>query len=121
MLDHSESHNLTSAYYQTAIGRSSSLADSISSMPTLSTSLSLSLCHNRPDVSGVSPISSQEGHSKLGVPCCVNSTADPVSATETNLDQAFARLLVSSLSIMFPSFFFTDFHDKGHFRRGSTY
>ena len=77
------------------MGQSTSPVDSISSTPTLSTSLSLSLCHNRLDVGGVSSIPSQEGLSKLEVPSCVNSSADPVLATEVNLDQAFARMSVS--------------------------
>lgn len=52
--------------------------DSVS-MPAFSTSLS----------------SQAYGLSKLEVPSYVNNAVDPVSATEANLDQAFAKMSVS--------------------------
>ena len=70
--------------------------DPVSSVPALSVSLPLSLCHNRrDDGSDASSISSQ-CLSKLKVPASyTNSAIDSVSATEANLDEVFASMSVS--------------------------
>lgn len=78
------------------MGRPVSPADLISSAPALRATLPLSLCHGRrDDSSDASPIFSRS-LSKSTVPrCYTNSAVDPVSATEANLNQAFASMSVS--------------------------
>ena len=111
--DYSEPHNsipstpLFLRTDSTLMTRPASPARSVSSMPTLNTSSSLT-CHSR-DGSDASSISSYEGPSKFQFPSYVySSTTDPVSATEANLDQAFAGMSVSWLCIMFQALSLTD-------------
>ena len=82
------------------MGWPASPTDSVSSMLTLSGSSSPTLCHSQ-NGSDVSSTSLHAGLSKLEAPCLEStcpSSIDIISMAEANLDQAFARMLVSCSS-----------------------
>jgi len=102
------------------MGRPASPTDSVSSTPTLCGSSSPTLCHSQ-NGSDASSTSLQAGLSKLKSSCVESihpSTMDPISVIETNLDQAFSRMLVSSCMMSRVSLV-TDSNNKGHFHRGT--
>jgi len=97
--DYPEPRDLTSTSFcswtnSQPMGWPASPTDSVSSMLTLCGPSSLTLCHSW-NGSDASLTSLQADLSKLK-PSCVESihpsTIDPISAIETNLDQAFSRM-----------------------------